>query len=213
MMRPEFTKNDGFTLLDVLVALAVTGLAGSILVGLVTFINRSTTRIHAEANAVTRLAAVRLVLASLSREAYSPAPNAPDTSRPHGTNTRFSVRARGPAILGLGQAAEFSVVYRPAASGSQLSLEWRDPDTDKFYRELLISDLESAEFAYFGAIRGASVRTWHPAWRPDGQSPEAVRVSIRARTFPTPVDIILPLRATLPSACLRNPRHPGCLPS
>lgn len=213
MTNRAITKDEGFTLLDVLVALVVTGLAGSILIGLVSFIHQSTTRLQAEAETAARLTAIRLILTSLAREAYSPALNAPEISRPHGTETAFSVRTRGPAILGLGQSAVFQVLAQSAGQTSDLLLEWRDPDDGKPHRELLVGNLESAGFTYFGAIEGSKARTWRVSWEPGDRSPEAVRLSIKARGFPTPFEIVVPFRAELPSACLRNPRHPGCAPS
>jgi type II secretory pathway component PulJ len=203
-------REAGFTLLDVLVALVVAGLAGSILIGLVSFVDRTSARVSTKMQMTEGLLAVKQIFLSLNQQAFSPSFNDPSGSRPRGTEAEFSIRTQGPRILGLDRATVFHLASKPAGNSEQLILTWQDPGTSVEHREVILPDVEEAVFAYLGREKASETRTWRSSWQANDAQLEAVRLSVRTRTMRAPIDIVAPVRATLPSACLRNPRHPGC---
>jgi hypothetical protein len=208
---PTVTSESGFTLLDMLVALIIAGFAGSILVGLVAYVDKSAARSRIEIQESDSLLALQQILASLGQEAFSPDPRDPEGSRLRGDETGFSIRCLGPRILGLDRPALFRLEKETAGEMSRLVLAWRDPETNEEHREVVARDVEHVAFGYFGKNAGSDTRTWYPTWQPSEPGPEAIQATIKLRSMRATVEIVIPLRAGLPAVCLRNPRHPGCL--
>lgn len=207
MMTRLARANDAFTLLDTLVALAVAGLAGSLLVGLMTFVLSSATRLRADTQMASDTIAIQRVLAALTREASSPAATGLTF---YGNESSFTFASRGPALMGLDRPTAFEFVREPAEQANQLTLLWKDPATGAVHRETIARDIETLAFSYFGASKRSEKRQWHSSWQPDRGQPEALKLSVKFRSAASDLDFVAPMRATVPIACLRNPRHIGC---
>jgi hypothetical protein len=204
------TGEGGFALLDVLVALAVAGLAGSVLAGLVAFADRDAHETGARSAAHDSLLAADRILRLLTEDAHALLPNDPANSRPHGTESEFTTVSLGPRVFGLDQPARFSLRVEGGSDKKALVLAWRDPASGQDHREAVTGALETGSLKYFGQPKGADARRWLPSWKASDGQLEAIRLTIRPAASRSVTELVVPLRAHLPAACLRDPRLAGC---
>jgi hypothetical protein len=206
---------DGFALVDLLVAVAVAGLAGSILVGLLAFIERS----HAETARRERDHGGAVVVERVLRILLESAPpfvsGMPLRSAVEGDENELIVISNGLPILSLPQAAAFRLRREAGDSGSDALLMWVD-DKGQKQRMLLAQGATELALAYLpldiGLSQGTASRkaTWRSQWRAEDGPLTAVRLTLRSRSTSKPRVFVIPIEADLPATCLRNPRHIGC---
>jgi len=207
MMTRLARANDAFTLLDTLVALAVAGLAGSILVGLMMFVLSNATRLRADTQMASDAVAIQRVLAILTREASAPASTGLTF---YGSEASFTFASRGPRLMGLDRPTTFEFVREPTEQANQLTLMWKDPATGAVHRETIAREIETLAFSYFGAAKRSEKSQWHSSWQPNHGQPEALKLTVKFQSAASDLDFVAPMRATVPIACLRNPQHIGC---
>ncbi|KAB0264674.1 hypothetical protein [Microvirga brassicacearum] len=206
----------GFAVVDLLVAIAVAGLAGSILVGLVTFVERSraeTTRRDREHEGA---AIVERVLRTLLDSAPPFVPGVPLRSAVAGDEQELTVTSSGLPIISLPQAAAFRLRREAERSRSDVVLTWVD-DKGREQRTLLAEGVSELTLAYLPLERDPSKgptsrkATWRSQWRAGDGPLTALRLALRFGAASTPRVFVIPIEADLPAACLRNPRQTGCL--
>lgn len=205
----------GFALVDLLVAVAVAGLAGSMLVGLVTFVDRN----HAETERRDRehegAVVVERVLRLLLDGAPPFLPGAPLRSAVAGDEQELIVTSNGLSIMSLPQAAAFRLRREAGGSGSDVVLTWID-DNGEGQRALLAQGVSELRLAYLpldldpSKATTSKQATWRSQWRAKDGPLSALRLALRSGQAPTPRVFVIPIEADLPATCLRNPRQAGC---
>lgn len=205
----------GFTLVELLVAIAVAGLTGSILSGLVIFVE------HARAEAIRRgneregSFVLERTIRLLIEGAPPFVPGNPLGSAVSGNENEVSVTSTGLPIMSLPQAATFRLRREPAASGSDVVLLWTD-DTGQVQRTVLAHGVTEMTLAYlpYGANRlpDESVRKgrWYSQWRVERGRLSALRVAFRFGPASTSRVLMFSIEADFPAACLRNPQQGSC---
>ncbi len=207
--RPN-ESNQGFALVDVLVALAVTGLAGSVLVGLFVFIESSIYRTRELAQADRGTAVVSRILRQLTEDGYSVRASHSGVVHPHGTDRAFVIATTGPRILGLSRPALFTLESEIAGGKTRIVLRWKDPDTGQEHAEIVGALVDRASFSYLGRDSAFAERSWKPTWEGKRGRLEAIKLTLSSRDMPTPIELVAPVRASVPLQCIRNPHQPGC---
>jgi hypothetical protein len=207
---PSLQNESGFTLVDILVALAVTSLAGSLLIGLFSFIEKSASRTRAQVEIHEDLVAIGSILRSLTEEAYYSPQVAEVTIHPHGMASAFTIPSLGPRILSLTRPALFTLKSEEDGSRKRMVLSWVEIRTGREHREALGSPITSAEFSYFGEVEKGGIRSWQPNWNASSSGLEAIKLTLRAPELRSPLEIISPLRADIAAECIRNPHHSHC---
>lgn len=211
-MNASRLKGDrhGFALVDVLVALVVASLAGSILVGLFAFIERSAHRTKELAQVDQGVSSISRILRHLTEETYSVRTNKAGTVLPHGTERAFVIATTGPRILGFSQPTLFMLKCETVGEKTRIVLQWNDPNTGQEYAEVAGEPMEQASFSYFGRKDASGERSWQPTWHEESGRLEAIKMTLHSRNMPAPIELVAPLRADLAVQCTRNPHQPGC---
>ncbi|MEE1611416.1 type II secretion system protein [Microvirga sp. CF3016] len=213
-VRHRAAGHAGFALVDLLVAIAVAGLAGSILVGLVAFVERN----RAETSRRGSMHAEALILERVLRLLVDGAPPLVPGASPHsavsGDENEVTVVSNGLPVMGLSQASAFRVRAEPG-NGTDVVLRWAE-ETGQPQRAVLAQGISELALAYLplgaGPAKGRASgnEAWRPRWDSQDGPLRALRLTVRfGPAYPAWV-FVIPIEADLPAACLRNPRLGGC---
>lgn len=208
----------GFTLLELLVTLALLGLLAVLLSGGLRFGIRAWERSSAHAAGTDQTSlAQRLLRRELSR-AY-PYLVTGDQMPPHidFTGSPEAVNVLAPVPLALAAGGRARVSFRVASDGDgrklvmtaqpELADDDQPPATD-----VLLANLSSLEFSYFGRLGGDSEPRWHDAWKDQIALPRLIRVRAAfpagdPRHWP---DLIVAPRITVDVGCTYDPLTKRC---
>ncbi len=208
--RQRIAGQTGFALVELLVAVAVAGLAGSVLVGLVAFLDRNNAETTRRMREYEETLAVERVLRILLEGALPFVPGTSLRSGIVGDDQKLTVISMGPPILGLAQARPFTLRREARGSVSDLILVWVD-EVGREQRELIAQDVVDFTFAYLPSTRASSAPLWKSWWRAEDGSLTAIRLALRFARAATSREVVIPIQADLPATCLRNPRQVGCI--
>ena len=203
----------GFTLLEVLVALAVGALALSSLAASIVGMGSVDRKLSDRVTNYAEIDGLFTLVETLCR--HFPMRLKPQTLRVRqeiegwlqGGPSNLAVLSRGPAVLGLPQPARFELTYVPEASGTEgrIQLTWSregSPET-----ELVVRKSSGLAFQY-GRRSEAKELIWSSTWLGFVEDLAAVRIAVKtpwgvkARVFE-----VLP---TLPRICALQPLLDGC---
>jgi len=207
----------GFALVDLLMAIVVAGLAGSVLIGLARFAEYSrveTTHREREHEGVLVL---ERMLRALVERAPSVFPGPSPKSSISGDEHEIQVMSNGLPAIGLPQLSAFHLRRDVGRAGSDAVLSWVD-DARQVHRKILAQDIAELTFAYLprvldrlkGTISGT--QAWQPRWHADDGQLSALRLVIRFKQEAMPWIVVIPIEADLSVACLRNSQQAGCAP-
>lgn len=197
----------GFALVDVLVALTIAGLAGSVMIGLIAFVGHQTFNLDRKAQIRSGFLSVDLTLRSLAEHAYLL--DGAGTG-PHGSPDEFFVISEGPPILLLSRSTAFTLKREKQVDTEQLVLIWRDQKTKQERHEVVMQDLKSVSFSYFGKPIGSDSPAWHSSWSARAGHLEAVRLSLRTSSMQSEMEFMAPIRSQVSVSCLRDPAQRQC---
>lgn len=203
------TSEAGFTLLELLVSLAILGLmAATLLSGLVTG-RRVWERVETRTGESEEVAAAQNALRDMIETIYPR--GSFDGSRPHvefaGDARGFSfqgapARAQGPSYpwlhrIGLSQAGALTLY-----AANPLSVS---PGREATARPL-IGEVTGVEFAYFGPTDFDPRPRWRDRWRDQSALPEAVRVRLSFRPSDRRFwpDLVAQPAATIDTFCVND---------
>lgn len=198
----------GFTLVEVLVAVAVAGLAVSAVAGLTATTRRLEARAGGEAAARESLLAAATVMRAVVGNAL-PDVRADRGEAPPGTPTSLTLLTRGPAILLFDRPRPMTLAVVAAGETADLVLAWADAETGETRREVVLEGARALTFAYFGG-RGGAPAAWQGGWRWPRLLPKGVLLRVDLPALGPPVDIVVRTTAELPQACLAMPHEPAC---
>jgi general secretion pathway protein J len=215
-------KERGFTLVEMLVALALTSMSALLLVGGLAAARTAWTRADRQAVAGEEVAAAQAVLRG-RLEAMQPTLNY-DASAPYvdlrGTAQMLSWD--GPAgDAKLGPPRRWRLMLGPDGALTLLDadplstrIETDAPAVRGWTPSRLIGQVRGLDIAYFGPAPSDKVRRWQQTWNDRPTLPELVRVRLRLaesdrRVWP---DLIAAPAATVTSACTPDPLTGRCRP-
>ena len=199
-------KESGFALIDVLVGLAVVGLVGSLLTGVLSLAVRQqknaarVQRIEEASLGISRL------LQSLAEGAVLAHAGPVGRHSVQGSSGELVVISMGPPVLALGAPVRFFLRREKRRGGYDLLLSWEDPVSRHERTEVVLADAAEISFSYFNASDGH----WTPGTGPQSDRIGAVRLAVRFGRDDLALDLIAPLHTKLPALCAANPTSVDC---
>uniref|UniRef100_B0T7N4 General secretion pathway protein J n=1 Tax=Caulobacter sp. (strain K31) TaxID=366602 RepID=B0T7N4_CAUSK len=205
----------GYTLIELLVALAVVGLLSLMLLTGLSRGNRTWIRMDHAATRVEGVEAAQALLRARLQHAwpatlYNMQPPGPDFD---GEATRLIFLAPPAARDGPGALRRFRLELEPSgdlvlASVSDVALTPRGPET----RDVLLRGVQAISLNYFGAIEPDPTPHWRERWSQRPRMPSLVRVRLRfgagdRRLWP---DLIVHPLADMDTECVLVPATGGC---
>lgn len=188
----------GFTLLEIMVALVVLSLIVTTAFGALRMGERSWEAGLARASDTETL---RTVAGVLQRQFEQVLPltwteDAQKTLAFSGTREQIQFIAPAPQHHGSTGLFEYTLVLEPLADSAQLVLYYllHDPDSTGFHtissdrqRVLLVDELHTADFSYYGSPDAVDPPKWYSQWNNDAKAfPQLVRVRLVAESGKRP---------------------------
>jgi general secretion pathway protein J len=173
----------GFTLVELLVALALFSLLCTLMFGNVRFGMRAWQYGAAHAEQVDHTMVVQGVLRRIIEEAY-PYFLVGDPTRPHvdfnGKQTSLDFLSSALTAAGAGPRYRFLLTADKIGGKTDLAITSRpelvSAEDAATTRTVLLADIERVEFSYFGATLSDSVAQWRNEWLLQAAAPQLVRV-------------------------------------
>ncbi|HEX4261603.1 MAG TPA: prepilin-type N-terminal cleavage/methylation domain-containing protein [Acetobacteraceae bacterium] len=205
-------RQAGFTLIEVIVSLAVLGLMMVVILGGLRLGTRTWRSVDRDAAGSADVAAVQDVLRHAIRDAepaFASATLGDRTLAFDGGTDALALVSPLPQAIASGVRAQQTFLVEPAGRSRQLVLLWRldlpasDGGALPENRVVLLDHVARVRFAYFGATEPAQPPAWQRLWSGRARMPELVRVRItrdgvaRSR-WP---DLIASPRATASLSC------------
>jgi len=206
MRRARRSRERGFTLLEVLVAMVLLGLMMAVMTGSIRFAGQSrdvaTTRIDSLDNMRIAQDFLRQTLAQAHPKRWTKVVGRPYIFR--GDREELFMAAPLTARVGVGGLflLKFSLVEEGRDKGKKLVMarmfptpdmqempDFADADTT-----VLAEDLSEIEFGYLGRDDENTDPTWVEDWREPARMPEAVRVRVKPRVGNAWPELVVPLR-------------------
>lgn len=207
-VRGWMTERAGFALVDLLVSIAVAGLAGSVLVGLVTFLERHVTESERRTREHEAVLVIERAMRSLISSASPFAPGMSPLSTVAGNEHEVTVVSTGLPILSLPRSSSFRV-RQEGGPVPKVILRWRS-ETGVEQQEVVLRNVTGLHFAYLPLEAKASGSRWRSQWRAEDGALSALRITMRLSPASAPRVIEIPVQADYPATCLRNARQIGC---
>lgn len=222
-MRRRGTGRDaGFTLIEVLVSLALLGLLTTLVFGGVRFGAQAWTAASRSTSAAADLEAARAVLRRTIAAAYPAYASASLVDRTvafEGTEGDLALVAPLPAAIEAGVLAVQRFRVAQDENGPALVMEWQLylPASEggrplEAKRVKLLGGVGSVRFSYFGAPAPRQPPAWLDRWTERASLPSLVRVHLEpadAELSRWP-ELMVELRATANTACVYDPGELTC---
>jgi general secretion pathway protein J len=180
--RKPSRRDAGFTLVEVLVVLALVSLLTAALFGSVHFGLKAWERTTSRAAAIDQNLLVQDFLRRMIAAAY-PSFVVDDLTHGHidfaGTETSISFFAPTPVARGLGGRSRFVVSLDQNKALTVISQsEWVPAEAVSRVRDVLMTNLEGIEFSYFGKGRSGPLQ-WRNSWVAEPSLPQLVRLRVK----------------------------------
>ncbi|GGF51443.1 general secretion pathway protein GspJ [Aliidongia dinghuensis] len=208
----------GFTLLELMVALAILGLVSLMLFGGLRFGLNAWTRESAHANAVSDIGVAQGFLRRAIGEAYPLFQVDGEDKRVNpfvGSRRALEFLAPTPASLGSGGRQRYSIGTETAGARTDLVI-WSQPelaaDPAKRWKTILVPGIRTLSIDYFGRQGDEEEAHWHDAWQDASHLPELVRlqVAFAADDFRTWPEFVVAPRIAVDANCVYDPLTHGC---
>jgi general secretion pathway protein J len=207
-MSPQRNRDAGFTLVELLVSLAVLGLLAVLLSSGLRFGARAWERSEAHTEGMDEVMRVRALLRHEIEQAY-PEYVTSDRKHPHvafiGTGATMTFLAPAPQASGIEGLAEVTLSGVQKQSHVGLTMAIRpDGSAEGIAGELLLNDLAFLRFGYFGSDEAGGPAAWHDEWTNRKTLPLLVKISAKfpqgdARSWPT---LVVAPRILVDTACI-----------
>ena len=216
----QLDRQDGFTLMELLVAVVLLALLSVILTGSLRFGFRAWARGTDHAERVDQIVLVQDFLRRTIGDVY-PFFLTTDPTRGGGhvdfagTAQHLGFLASAPLALGGRGRARFELSVVKDARHSDFvvtSIPELADSTVAPSRKVLMSDVEAIEISYFGKPRSDKSAAWHEAWVEEAALPQLVRIRVRlsagaTRSWP---DLVIAPRITADVGCVHDPLTKLC---
>jgi general secretion pathway protein J len=182
---PSARDDAGFTLVEVLVVLALVGLLTSALFASLRFGLHAWERTTSRAVAIDRNLLVQDFLRRAVAAAY-PAFVMDDLTHGHvdfaGTATSISFLGPTPLARGLGGRTRFLIALDQSGGANALTVvaqsELAPSQAVSTVRDVLLTNLDGVEFSYFGRGRSGALE-WRNTWISEPTLPQVVRLRVK----------------------------------
>lgn len=217
-------RQTGFTLIELVVAMVLVAAMMSLLYSGLTYAMKS----WDAADAAGRRAADRVLAQSfLRREIMEMFPlrwRDPSAVKFafEGEADRMHFVSSRPAGVALGGLALVGVDVEQGARTRSRNLVMRravaDPDAKDFsaldaaQAWILIEDVDSVSFAYYGAENDFAEPQWAPQWKYPGRMPEMVRMQVKLADGSALPDLLVKVVVAEEAGCLESPMQRLCRP-
>ena len=187
-------RDDGFTLVEMLVTLAIIGVVFALLSSVIGFgrdvlgvMTSSNARIDGIALAKTLLTDTLSQVVDVNQRGLL------------GMHNGLSVVAFAPQPLGLVVPTE--TAFGPDLENHGLQVRWTDANNGKGVVRRVLSPEYLVAFSYFGTDRG-----WVPDWTVTGSLPDMVRVQISGDLKSSIAEFTIAVKRLTPSSCFAGAR-------
>jgi general secretion pathway protein J len=201
----------GFTLLELVIGLALLGLIMTLIIGALQLAIRGWDAVEATGGQANR---VRLVHALLLRELTSVYPyrwkNTAEVKLAFaGASDSLRFVSSTPPRAGQGGLNLVELLAVRSDQGVRLLMRRQIPareqrDFDRLKDEesvVLLDGLESAAFEFYGADTPTGKPSWRAAWEDPQKLPRLVRISLRAKAAPPWPEVVVALRVSENAGC------------
>lgn len=217
-------RESGFTLIELVVAMVLVAAMMSLVYSGLTYALKS----WDAADAAGRRAADRVLAQGfLRREIMEMFPlRWKDPSAVkfafEGDENRLHFVSSRPAGVALGGLSLVGVEVEDGARVRSRNLVMRravaDPDAKDFApldaaeRSILIEDVDSVSFSYYGAENDFAEPQWAPQWKYPGRMPEMVRMKVKLADGSALPDLVVKVVVAEEAGCLESPMQRLCRP-
>jgi len=211
-------SEDGFTLLELMVALAILGLLSLMLFGGLRFGFRSWERETAHANAVADIGIAQGFLRRSIANAYPIFQLDGEGKRVNpfvGSIDQLEFLAPTPASAGGGGRDRYRIGTHTANGRTDLVV-WSQPELvanpDKRSMTILVPGIRDLAIDYFGRQGSDDANQWYGNWGDSTHPPQLVRVEVGfvADDFRTWPDFVVAPHIALDANCVYDPLTQGC---
>lgn len=197
-------NEQGFTLVEILIALSILGLVMIVLTSTFDFAQRSFATMSSAEHQFVDVTVTRRLLVDALGQVDSEATTA--TALFSGTSSGFAVMALGPRILSASNPLLLQVEASPDG-GLVLSWQNQSPDNSQaaVVRRIIASGFQ-VRFAYFGSRVG-----WITEWNDKTVEPSLLRLAFSQRgNLAAELAIIVPIHRLTPMLCAIRATASGC---
>lgn len=169
-------RQDGFTLLELLVAVGLLGLMLVTMLAIIRLGVKSWDRTEGAAEALQRMQAVHEFLRNRIAEAY-PLPEGEDRAAFFGSRSTMRLVTTMPQALG-GGLYRLELLLRAGERGQDLIARWQPisaADPSGSQERLMLSGLRELSFSYFDSEN----MTWRAEWTDRARLPQLIRIRVR----------------------------------
>ncbi|PZQ11884.1 MAG: hypothetical protein DI565_17020 [Ancylobacter novellus] len=208
MTARRLQGRDGFSLVDVLVALAVAGLVVTAGATLTSMIQHVESRARAANTARENVVAADRLLRAIVDGAVPDLSE--DLERPEvWTSERATFMTVGPQMLAFDRPRPMTLSVEKGGGGARLLVRWRDPESGRQREEEVVSGAKALGLSYFGSERGGT-GVWRPLWPQGTRLPLGVLLRIDMPELGSSIDIVVRTYSRMPEACAMLPHEPRC---
>lgn len=218
--RRDRAGEAGFTLLELLVALALFGLLSVALFGSIRFGMAAWTRGTMRADQVDQILHAQNLLRGLIEDAYPlfmPAVPAGGQVDFDGTHQSLDFLAPTPIARSIGGKSRFRITIARRAEAADLvltstaELAWPEHATQPI-TAVLLAGIRDAQFAYFGVTRTDRAPAWHAVWQGQTTLPQLLRLRVRLADGDTRMwpELLVAPRITADVSCVFDPLTNRC---
>lgn len=216
-------KQRGFTLLEMIIGITLLGFILVLLYGGLRLGTRSWDAGEKVVEASSRQAVVteflRKQLGSIYPLRWKPDEGQQEVLAFAGEPRSLRFAGYMPARLGTGGVHLLALEEEKDGEVSALRLRWRLPDPelkdfefpDEDNQARLIKDIESIEFAYFGAESQEAEPAWHDAWHNETQLPVLIRVRVKPREGEPWPDVLVDVKLGGEGGCRWDSFYKRCM--
>lgn len=208
-MKPVRDPVAGFSLVEVLVAMAVAGMVVIGTSGLTSLTWRAEEKFDRESAARDQIVAADKILRELVTTSV-PQVGGHDAGASPASADRFTLLTMGSAIMVFDRPSPVTLAVRDRADGAKaLVVVWRDPHSNAEREEVAIDGARSISLSYFGADPGKPA-VWRGDWPYVRRLPQAVSMRVDYPVLGPPIDLIARTFTRFPQVCAALPHEFAC---